>query len=75
MINSLCKMEAEMPEFWKDLCGIATYGLKAGWPLLLSALGLAGAAYFGEKDKVKTVGSWALAIVGFLLLFFNLRGC
>ena len=58
---------------FEALGDIATCGLKVGWPLLLSALGLAGVAYYGGKDKAKTAGGWALALVGFLLFFFALR--
>ncbi len=62
-----------MTYLFEALGDIATCGLKVGWPLLLSALGLAGAAYYGGKDKAKTAGGWALALVGFLLFFFTLR--
>jgi hypothetical protein len=62
-----------MTYFFEALGDIATCGLKVGWPLLLSALGLASVAYYGGKDKVKTTGGWVLAFVSFLLFFFTLR--
>jgi hypothetical protein len=62
-----------MPFFIQALGDIVIAGLKVGWPLLLSALGLAGVAYYGGKGKLKTAGSWALALLGFLLFIFTLR--
>lgn len=62
-----------MANIFEALGDIATCGLKVGWPLLLSALGLAGVAYYGGKDKVKTTGGWVLALAGFFLFFLTLR--
>jgi len=44
-------------------CGdIAIFGLQIGWPLLIIALGLAGAAYFGGEDRIKTISGWIIAL-------------
>jgi len=60
-------------EILQNLWGIATTSLEVGWPLLMTALGLAGVAFFGGKDKIKAAGGWALAFVGLLLLIWNLK--
>lgn len=62
-----------MGEIIQDLWGIAAMSLKVGWPLLITALGLAGVAFFGDNDKMKTAGGWALAFVGLVLLVWNLK--
>ena len=55
------------------LWDIAISGFQIGWPLLIVAFGLAGAAYFGEKDRIKTIWGWVVALVGLFLFLFNLR--
>ena len=63
-----------MPSFtdlFISLAGIAASGLQVGWPLLIAACGLAGIAYFGEKDRVKTAGAWIIAAAGFVLFVLN----
>jgi drug/metabolite transporter (DMT)-like permease len=60
-------------EILQYLWGIAATGLKIGWPLLITALGLAEVAFFGERDKIKTVGGWVIVFVGLLLLVWNLK--
>ena len=62
-----------MGEILQDLWGIATTSLEVGWPLLVTALGLAGVAFYGGGDKIKAAGGWALAFVGLLLLIWNLK--
>jgi len=34
---------------------------------------LTGVAYFGEKDRIKTIWGWVVALVGLFLFLFNLR--
>jgi hypothetical protein len=41
--------------------------------LLVLAFGLGGVAYFEGKDRVKTAGGWALALVGLILFVWNLK--
>jgi hypothetical protein len=72
-IPSCAEGKESMPWFMQALGDIVVAGLKAAWPLLLSALGLAGVAYYGGKDKLKTAGDWALALLGFLFFIFTLR--
>lgn len=55
------------------LCDIAISGFQIGWPLLVVAFGLTGVAYFGEKDRIKTIWGWVVALVGLFLFLFNLR--
>jgi hypothetical protein len=60
-------------EIVHDLWGIATTSLQVGWPLLITALGLVGVAFFGENDKMKAAGGWMLAFGGLALLVWNLK--
>jgi len=55
--------------FWE----VAISGFQMGWPLLIAAFGLTGVAYFGGKDKGKTILGWVIALGGFLLFLLNLR--
>ena len=55
------------------LWDIVISGLQIGWPLLVVALGLTGVAYLGEKDRIKTIWGWVVALVGLFLFLFNLR--
>jgi hypothetical protein len=55
------------------LWDIAVSGLQIGWPLLVVAFGLAGVAYFGEKDRIKTIAGWVIALGGLFLFLFNLK--
>ncbi len=52
---------------------IVILGLQIGWPLMIVALGLAAVAYFGEKDRVKTIWGWIFALGGLFLFLFNIR--
>jgi hypothetical protein len=60
-------------EILQVLWGVAATSLEVGWPLLITALGLAGVAFYGGGDKIKAAGGWALALVGLLLLIWNLK--
>jgi hypothetical protein len=62
-----------MSWFLQALGDIAVAGLQAGWPLLLSALGLAGVACYGRKNMRKTAAGWAVAVLGFFLFILTLR--
>ncbi len=52
---------------------IIASGLQIGWPLLVIAFGLSGAAYFGGKDRAKALGAWIVAAVGLFLFLLNLK--
>jgi hypothetical protein len=62
-----------MVEIFGYLSGITSTSIKVGWPLLILASGLGGVAYFEGKDRVKTAGGWALALVGLILFVWNLK--
>ncbi|MBI5968007.1 MAG: hypothetical protein HY882_09160 [Deltaproteobacteria bacterium] len=62
-----------MAEIFKSLLEIASTSIKVGWPLLILAFGLAGVAYFGGKDRIRTMAGWALVIVGLIFFVWNLR--
>jgi hypothetical protein len=62
-----------MTEIFRGLLAIASTSIEVGWPLMITALGLAGVAFFGEKDKMKTAAGWVIAFVGFVLLVWNLK--
>jgi len=55
--------------FWD----IAISGLQIGWPLLIVAFGLAGVAYFGDKDRIKTICGWVIALGGLFFFLINLK--
>jgi hypothetical protein len=55
------------------LWDIAISGFQIGWPLFIVAFGLARVAYFGEKDKIKTIWGWGIALGGLFLFLFNLK--
>ena len=57
----------------RALWDIAISGLQIGWPLLIVAFGLAGVAYFGEKDRIKTIAGWVIALGGLFLFLLNLK--
>jgi len=63
-----------MAGVFESLWAIIVCSLNIGWPLFILALGLGGAAYFSDRNKVKAAGGWALAILGLLLFLLNLRG-
>lgn len=52
---------------------IAISGLQIGWPLLIVAFGLAAVAYFENKDRIKTIFGWVIALGGLFLFLFNLK--
>ena len=62
-----------MTEIFEYFLGFTSTSIKVGWPLLILAFGLGGVAYFEGKDRIKTVGGWALALVGLILFVWNLK--
>lgn len=55
------------------LWDIAISGLQIGWPLLIVAFGLAGLAYFGDKNRINTIWGWIIALGGLFLFLLNLK--
>ncbi len=54
-----------------SLIGIVSSGFRVGWPLLIAACGLAGVAWFGERDRAKTALAWIIAAGGLALFVLN----
>ena len=55
------------------LWDIAISGLQIGWPLLIVACGLAAVAYFENKDRIKTISGWGIALGGLFLFLLNIK--
>jgi len=64
---------SDLTFLWIALWDIAASGLQIGWPLLIVALALGGVAYFGEKDKIKAIAGWLIALGGLFLFLLNLK--
>jgi hypothetical protein len=62
-----------MTEFFEYFFGFTSTTIQVGWPLLILASGLGWVAYFEGKDRIKTAGGWALALVGLILFVWNLK--